>query len=169
MMTETTLSSKTSPKTRKAAAKYGVEACIAAYRMNMTGEGPSTIANTSGWTSIRTVASANAAIDAGREIETGVQTCELANVYGTVRKGTYSEKNSTLGKFLEGKKIDDVKFIRNPKVVDRVTVSISYATFVHFSATLSVVQFDALVRLLPEGTPITNFGSEPGTTFKKVG
>lgn len=72
MTTETTTIdlSKLSAKTRRAVTKYGLTTCIDAFKHNRAGEGPSNIAcylNLSG------VNVANAAINAGREIETGVK------------------------------------------------------------------------------------------------
>ena len=56
-----------SAKTRRAIAKYGVPACLAAWHKNrLDGEGPATIAATT-W-GLTNVASANAAINAGTEI-----------------------------------------------------------------------------------------------------
>jgi len=137
-----------SAKTRAAIAKYGYATCVIAYARNSVhGDGPATIKDTTH--GLKTVASANAAIDAGREIETGVQTCEFDKVLGTETRGNYHEGKTTLGKFLQGKKIDSVWYTKMDGC--RVVVSIKYATFTNFRATLTTIQFDALLRSLPEG------------------
>lgn len=58
---------KLTAKTRKAIEKYGFDACVKAYIMNLDGEGASTIAFT-GPVTIKTTRQADAAINAGREI-----------------------------------------------------------------------------------------------------
>lgn len=143
--------SNLSPKSRRAVEKYGYANCVLAYTHSTRGEGPSTIAT---YVGLSGTAAANAAINAGREIETGLQTCEFDEVFGTETRGNYYEGKTTLGKFLAGKNVSLRYVLGTP---GRVTVSIQYATWTHFRATLSAIQFDALVRSLPEGTEISKF------------
>jgi len=56
-----------SAKTQTAISKYGKEACILAYKMNLRGNGARTIAAECAIT-IRTTNQADAAINAGREL-----------------------------------------------------------------------------------------------------
>lgn len=64
-----------SAKTRRAIKRYTLQTCVEAFRSNsVVGEGPSTIATLLGLSGVR---AANAAIDAGREIETGIRPAEM--------------------------------------------------------------------------------------------
>lgn len=52
--------------TRRAVGKYTAQTCLEAYRLSEQGEGPSNIAHS--FLALRSVAAANAAINAGREL-----------------------------------------------------------------------------------------------------
>ena len=145
--------SNLSPKTRKAIEKYGYTTCKLAYTHHTRGEGASTVASYLGLSGTN---AADAAINAGREMSTGLQTCEFDRVYGTMTIGTHTEKKMELRKFLaeiNGK--ISVRFILGEP--GRVVVSIEYATWTNWRATLTAIQFDAFVRSLPEGTEVSKF------------
>ena len=145
--------SNLSPKSRRAVAKYGYANCVLAYNRNVFhGEGPSTIAETTD--GLSNVASAFAAIDAGREIETGIQNCEFEDVVGDYKVGNTHQSRKTLGKMIEGKNVS-VRFMLGTP--GRVTVSVTYAMWTNWIGTLSAPQFDAFVRSLPEGTEVSKF------------
>lgn len=71
-----------SQKTKRAIAKYGLDACLDAFQMNEEGEGASTIAfSLQGTTPIKTTRQADAAIDAGREIDGALSLTLKASYY----------------------------------------------------------------------------------------
>lgn len=141
-----------SPRARRAIQKYGFTACETAYAYSERGEGPSTIAAYMG---LSGVAAANAAIDAGRELATGIQAGEFDQVYGTVRIGDARQYRTTIRNFLHGRRdgIERVSFIPGDR--GNATVTIKYATWTTFLTTLSTAQLDELLRNLPGSVEVT--------------
>ena len=150
-MNATLDASNLSPKSRRAVEKYGYANCVLAYTHSARGEGPWTIAT---YVGLSGTAAANAAINAGREIETGLQTCEFEDVVGDFKVGSTHQSRKTLGKMVEGKEVSVWFPLGTP---GRVTVSVTYAMWTNWIGTLSAIQFDAFVRSLPEGTEISKF------------
>lgn len=147
MTTATINSSNLSCRTLRAIARYGTAVCVEAHRASLAGRGSAAISD-SFPDVLKTRASAQAAIEAGREIETGAQTCDAVKILGNLRIGNHTDRRDTLGNFLRRRMPDRVVLTKTAHT-DIWFVQIRYAMWTTFSAYFDRHQVEELFSLLP--------------------